>query len=58
MTDDENLSIDLCPLSFSRAEGGHASGGKGMAIYEITQNGVVLHATIAGTKYPRDNELN
>ena len=38
--------------------GGHASGGKGMAIYEITQNGVVLHATIAGTKYSRDKELN
>ena len=40
------------------AGGGHASGGVGMSIYEITQNGVVLHATIAGTKYSRDNELN
>jgi len=42
----------------SMAGGGLASGGKGMAIYEITQNGVVLHATLAGTKYSRDSELN
>ncbi|HWX76294.1 MAG TPA: hypothetical protein VNY32_02395 [Candidatus Acidoferrales bacterium] len=42
----------------SVAGGGIASGGKGMAIYEITQNGVVLHATLAGTKYSKDNELN
>ena len=40
------------------AGGGVASGGKGMAIYEITQNGVVLHATLAGTKYSKDTELN
>ncbi len=42
----------------SLAGGGHASGGVGMAIYEITKNGVVLHATLAGTKYSKDNDLN
>jgi lipid-binding SYLF domain-containing protein len=38
--------------------GGHASGGYGMSIYEITKNGVVLQAEIAGTKYSKDTELN
>jgi hypothetical protein len=42
----------------SVARGGVASGGKEMAINEITQNAVVLHATLAGTKYSRDNVLN
>lgn len=40
------------------AGGGHISGGSGMEIYEITKNGVVLQATLAGTKYSRDTELN
>lgn len=40
------------------AGGGHASRGSGMTIYEITKNGVVLKATLAGTKYSRDAELN
>jgi len=40
------------------AGGGHVSGGSGMEIYEITENGIVLQATLAGTKYSRDEELN
>ena len=40
------------------AGGGHVSGGSGMKIYEITENGVVVQATVAGTKYSRDTELN
>lgn len=42
----------------SNVGGGHASGGLGMSIYEITKNGIVLQATISGTKYSIDNELN
>jgi len=40
------------------AGGGHLSGGSGMEIYEITKNGVVFQATLVGTKYSRDTELN
>jgi len=30
----------------------------GMEVYQITENGVALSATISGTKYSLDNELN
>jgi hypothetical protein len=42
----------------SFAGGGHVSRGSGVEIYQITKNGVVLQATLAGTKYSRDTELN
>ncbi len=35
---------------------GNVSGG--MEVYQITKNGVALSATISGTKYSLDNELN
>jgi lipid-binding SYLF domain-containing protein len=39
-------------------EGGVDTGGNAFEIYQITKNGIALQATIAGTKYWKDDELN
>ncbi|MBS0187625.1 MAG: hypothetical protein JSS51_06120 [Planctomycetes bacterium] len=38
--------------------GGVASSGSGMLIYQFTQSGLALQATVSGTKYWVDSELN
>jgi lipid-binding SYLF domain-containing protein len=46
----------------SKNEGGAASGGgttsEGMEIYTITKKGVALQATLGGTKFSKDDDLN
>jgi lipid-binding SYLF domain-containing protein len=46
----------------SGGKGGAASGAitvaPGMELYQLTEHGLALQATIQGTKYYRDNELN
>lgn len=39
-------------------EGGVDTGGNTFEIYQITKSGIALQATIAGTKYWKDDELN
>ena len=39
-------------------EGGADTGGNTFEIYQITKSGIALQATIAGTKYWKDDELN
>jgi hypothetical protein len=40
------------------AAGGAVTVGPGMDLYQITEQGLALQATIQGTKYYRDDELN
>jgi len=40
------------------AAGGAASSSEGMEIYTITKKGVALQATLGGTKFSRDDDLN
>lgn len=40
------------------SSGGVASSGSGMLIYQFTQSGLALQATVSGTKYWVDSELN
>jgi lipid-binding SYLF domain-containing protein len=40
------------------AAGGHASSTEGMQIYTITKKGVALQATLGGTRFKKDNDLN
>jgi len=41
-----------------QAAGGAASSSEGMEIYTITKKGVALQATLGGTKFSKDNDLN
>lgn len=40
------------------AAGGQASSSEGMEIYTITKKGIALQATLGGTKFSRDDDLN
>lgn len=40
------------------ATGGAASSSEGMSIYTITKKGIALQATLGGTKFSRDDDLN
>lgn len=42
----------------SNAAGTQMAAGSGMEIYQFTESGVALQATVAGTKYWKDSKLN
>ena len=44
-------------LAESQAQGADA-GARGLSIYQLTETGVALSATVSGTKYWKDSELN
>ena len=52
---------DVGAAAKTRTQGGQVSTGssaQGLEIYQFTQSGLELAATVAGTKYWKDEELN
>lgn len=57
-----NVGINLILLSAAGGSGGAAAGAitvaPGVNLYQLTENGLALQATIQGTKYFKNDELN